>query len=463
MGQLGARPVGAATGRRDGGGDQRDSTFIRRGAGHARRRAAVTAAVPGHLARRTLLVALSSLAVFVAYTDRVNISVAAVAMKEQLGWTQTQKGVVLSSFFVGYMAFMFASGWLATRFGGKRVLGVAVIAWSVCTLLTPPAAALSLGALIAVRIAMGLGEAAVFPAAIELYGRWVPLGERTRAVGWLMNGIPIGTVVGLTASGGLVARYGWPMPFYVFGAVGLAWAVLWFRGVANDPATDPWISAAERELLAHQDLATAAGAALPWRRLLLRAPLWAAVSAHFASIWTLYVLLSWLPSYFREAHGVSIANAGLYSAGPWLAMFAVTTMAAPISDTLVRRGVGVTFVRKLMQCTGLAVSALLLLAARDVHSSAAALWVLCGATGALGLTWLGYAPGLIDLAPRHSALLIGFSNTIATLPGIVGVSVTGWLVDVTGTYAAPFALTAAVSALGAIAFATLFSSRPLVE
>jgi MFS transporter, ACS family, solute carrier family 17 (sodium-dependent inorganic phosphate cotransporter), other len=424
----------------------------------------VTAKAPaGRLARRTRLVALCSLAVFVAYTDRVNISVAAVAMKERLGWTQTEKGLVLSSFFIGYLAFMFASGWLATRFGGRRVLGVAVIAWSACTLLTPPAAALSLGALVTVRIAMGLGEAAVFPAAIELYGRWVPLLERTRAVGWLMNGIPIGTVVGLTASGWLVGRYDWPMPFYVFGALGLGWAVLWFRTVADDPATDPRISAVERALLADHGPGAAAGGPMPWRRLLCRAPLWAAVSAHFASIWTLYVLLSWLPSYFREVHGVSIASVGLYSAGPWLAMFLVTTIAAPISDALVRRGVDVTLVRKLMQCAGLATSAALLLAARDVHAPGTAFLVLCGATGALGLTWLGYAPGLIDLAPRHSALLIGFSNTIATIPGIVGVAVTGWLVDLTGTYAAPFALTAAISAVGAVTFATLFSARPLVE
>ena len=82
----------------------------------------------GRLARRHVLVALTFLACFIAYTDRVNISVAAIAMKEDLGWTQTEKGLVLSSFFVGYMLFMFASGWLATRYGGKRVLGLAVLA-----------------------------------------------------------------------------------------------------------------------------------------------------------------------------------------------------------------------------------------------------------------------------------------------------------------------------------------------
>ncbi len=412
--------------------------------------------------RRTVVVALSALAVFVAYTDRVNISVAVVEMKERLGWTQTEKGLVLSAFFIGYLAFMFASGWLATRFGGKRVLGLAVVGWSLCTLLTPPAAALSFAALIAIRIAMGVGEAAVFPAAIELYSRWVPLVERTRAVGWLMNGIPTGTVVGLMASGWLVARFGWPMAFYAFGLVGLAWAVLWFRSVVNDPADDPRLSAEERTLLVTGREAAPPQGPVPWRRLLLRGPFWAAVTAHFASVWTLYVLLSWLPSYFRDVHGVSIAHAGLYSAGPWIAMFAGTTVAAPISDALVRRGVDLTSVRKLMQCIGLGISAILLLAARDVHSAGAAFAILCGATAALGITWLGFAPGIIDLAPRHSALLYGLSNTIATIPGVVAVTATGWLVDVTGSYAAPLALTAGVSVTGALVFGVFFRARPLV-
>ena len=106
--------------------------------------------------RRHTVVAMTFLAAFIAYTDRVNIAVAAVQMRVDLGWSQTQKGLVLSSFFVGYMLFMFASGWLANRFGGKRVLGFAVLAWSVFTLLTPLAASISMPALILARCVPGL-------------------------------------------------------------------------------------------------------------------------------------------------------------------------------------------------------------------------------------------------------------------------------------------------------------------
>ena len=133
------------------------------------------------LPRRHVLVALCFLASVLAYTDRVNLAVAAVAMKEQFGWSQTQKGFVLSAFFVGYLLFMFAAGVVSTRLGGKLVLGVSVLAWSAFTLLTPAAASVSMAALIVARIGMGIGEAAMFPASFELFGRWVPATERARA------------------------------------------------------------------------------------------------------------------------------------------------------------------------------------------------------------------------------------------------------------------------------------------
>ena len=421
------------------------------------------AAPAGRLARRHVLVALSFLACFIAYTDRVNIAVAAVAMQEDLGWTQTQKGLVLSSFFVGYLLFMFASGWLATRYGGKRVLGLAVLAWSAFTLLTPLAAALSITALVATRICMGIGEAAMFPAAYEMFGRWVPMTERTRAVARLLSGIPLGTLFGLMVTGWIVKRYDWPMAFYSFGVVGLLWAGVWFASISNDPASDPRISPQERRLLQAEEPATRDTGPVPWRRLLLRVPTWAMVTAHFATTWSLYVLLSWMPSYFREVHGLSIANAGLFSAASWLAMFVVTNIAASISDRMIRRGASVTLTRKLMQYVGLIGSAAFLLATRDIHSPMLALALLCGGTGALGCTWSGFSPSGLDLAPRHAALLVGFSNTIGTIPGVVGVAVTGWLVDVTGTYSAAFILTASISTVGALVYGVFFDARPLID
>ena len=185
------------------------------------------------------------------------------------------------------------------------------------------------------------------------------------------------------------------------------------------------------------------------------------VAGQFSATWTLYVLISWLPSYFREAQGLSISSSGFFSAAPWLVMFIVTNVGASFSDRMISRGTSLTGTRKLMQCTGLVVSAAFLLAARDIHSPALALALMCGAAGALGLAWSGYGPNGLDISPPHAAQLMGMSNTIASIPGIVGVAVTGWLLDVTGTYSAAFVLTAAVSGVGALVYATMFNAGPM--
>ena len=397
------------------------------------------------------VVGLCFAAVFISYLDRTNISVASIAMKEEFGWTETTKGFVLSSFFIGYLVLQVASGTLANRYGGKIVLGFAVVWWSLFTMLTPPAASLSLGGLIAARIALGLGEAAVFPASINMLGRWVPVHARSRAVALFTSGLSLGTLVSLPITGWLVRGYGWPTPFYLFGAVGLVWAVAWFARVGRGRSPD-----VEPELPPHQR-------AIPWKRLLTTPAVWAIVVNHFCNNWALYVLLAWLPSWFKSTFGVGIANAGLLSAAPWLVSFVMGNVAGVLADRMIQRGRSVTFVRKLMQTVGLLGPALFLLLLQTADSVTAGLLLMCGATGTGAFCFAGFTVNSFDIAPRHADVIWGISNTFGTLPGIVGVAVTGWLVDRTGGFTAPFVATAAIMIVGAVTYLALGSGRRLID
>ena len=144
-------------------------------------------------------------------------------MAEELGWNMQTQGTVLASFFIGYLLLQIVGGRLADRFGGKVVLGFGVLAWSAFTILTPPAAWLGFGMLIATRIAMGMGEAVTFPSIYSLYSRWVPLVERSRAVGLTNSAIPLGTVFALIVTPIIVETMGWQWAFYSFGLAGLVW------------------------------------------------------------------------------------------------------------------------------------------------------------------------------------------------------------------------------------------------
>ncbi|MEQ8662652.1 MAG: MFS transporter, partial [Gammaproteobacteria bacterium] len=300
------------------------------------------AATTGGWQRRFTIVTLCVLAVFVCYIDRVNISVAVIAMQEQFGWDEKTKGLVLSSFFIGYMLFMAPSGWLANKLGGKLILGLAVLWWSVFTVLTPAAAFIGLPLLIIARIAMGLGEAAMFPSAYNLYGRWVPPGERSRAVSLLIGGIPLGTLFALMTTGWIVQQFGWPAVFYVFGVAGIAWCILWYFLAHDDPARDPRCAPAERAMLARHAPEPGASPHVPWKTFFTTPAVWALLINHFCSNWVLYMLLAWLPSYFKQAQGLNIMQAGIYSAAPWLSMFVIGNLGGLVADRMTRGGMSLT-------------------------------------------------------------------------------------------------------------------------
>jgi len=182
--------------------------------------------------------------------------------------------------------------------------------------------------------------------------------------------------------------------------------------------------------------------------LLSTPAVWALIINHFCSNWGLYMLLAWLPSYFRKVLCFSIEYAGIYAAAPWLIMFLTINLSGWIADALTRRGLGLTFIRKGMQTFGLAGSSLCLLLAGHSESTLTSVLLMCGALGALGFTWSGFLPNHLDIAPRFADVLMGITNTAGTIPGIVGVAITGWLVDVSGSYNSAFALTAAVNMFG---------------
>ena len=402
---------------------------------------------PAHYAVVLLLFA----AVFISYIDRTNISVAAVAMQDELNWNETRKGAVLSAFFVGYLLMMAASGALANRYGGRRVLGIAVIWWSVFTILTPPAAWLGFPALILARIALGLGEAAVFPASINMVGRWVPPESRSRATALFASALSFGTLFALPATGWLVKGYGWPVPFYLFGAIGLVWAVFWYRGIPAGPGPHAL------------EMPTHAAHVIPWRRILGLPAVWAVIVGHFCVNWQLYLLLAWLPSYFKSTFHVSLTDAGLLSAAPWLVSFIVANLAGHVADRLLRAGTSAGFVRKLMMAIALFGGALCFWWLPHVATPQAAVIVMCFAAAAFACSLAGFAPNCFDIAPRYADVIWGVSNTVATLPGIFGVFITGWLVDRTGTYEAPFLLTAGLCLFGAVFFLVFASGRKLID
>ena len=176
---------------------------------------------------RFRVVLLSFLAVFICYIDRVNISVTIIPMQKQFGWSEFQTGFIFSSFYFGYMITMIVGGYLADKYGGKRVLGYCLIIWSIFTIITPYFAYLGIWWLVFIRILMGLGEGITFPSWHAIYARWIPFKERTRAVAFTNSGIAAGTMFGYGVAAIIIANYSWEWVFYLFGMLGFFWIIFW--------------------------------------------------------------------------------------------------------------------------------------------------------------------------------------------------------------------------------------------
>lgn len=419
--------------------------------------------LPKSLPRRYNVVFLSFLAVFVCYIDRVNISVAIIPMAEDLGWSMDTQGAVLSSFFIGYLLLQIVGGRLADRYGGKIVLGAGVLLWSLFTLLTPPAAWLGLGMLIVMRILMGMGEAVTFPSIYSMYSRWVPLSERSRAVGLTNSGIPLGTVFALVATPYIVEAFGWEWAFYLFGAVGVIWYLFWHAAVTAIPEQHPDVTAAELEQIREGVAEDDGISTVPWRRLLTCGPVWAIIVAHFCNNWSLYVLLSWLPTFVNKGLGVDYANIGWFTMIPHIASFFFLNIAGNIADRLIKSGIAVGKVRKLMQTIGFGGIAISLAVVGYVETAWMAIAIMATGSALGAFVTGGFAVNHMDVAPRYAGTLMGITNTAGTIPGIIGVYVSGVILALTDSWVLVFQVAAGVTVFGLLVYLLLSSGEKQVD
>ena len=176
-------------------------------------------------------VSLSALAIGICYADRANIADAIIPMAKDLGWSRSEEGAILSSFFLGYGATQIVGGSLADKFGGKRVLAVAVLMWSIATLLSPTFAKLGVAPLIGMRIVLGVGEGPAFPAVHSMISRAVLPQHQSTAVAAVTSASYVGSVAAFIICPLLFEttffEKSWEAVFYFFGGLGLLFLPLW--------------------------------------------------------------------------------------------------------------------------------------------------------------------------------------------------------------------------------------------
>ncbi|XP_034239075.1 vesicular glutamate transporter 1 [Thrips palmi] len=397
--------------------------------------------------RRYVVASMAFLGFFNVYALRVNLSVAIVAMTAasnatlgngttvqvpaEFDWDSKTQGLILSSFFYGYLVTQVPGGWLAARVGGSRVYGVGLAATAFLTILTPPLARAGTGWLVAVRVVEGLFEGVTYPCIHAVWARWAPPAERSRLATIAFSGSYAGTVVSLPLCGVIAARLGWPAIFYIFGVLGLVWYAFWLYIVKENPADDPHISRGELRYL-QKTLASVPDAKMasqPWGSFLTSAPVWAIVAAHFSENWGFYTLLTQLPTFMRDVLHVQIEQSGVLSALPYVCMSVILQAAGHFADWLRAGRMSTTAVRKLFNCGAFLSQTVFMMVAAYATSAWAIVLCITVAVGLGGFAWSAFSVNHLDIAPQYASILMGISNTVATLPGMISPHITGYIVQ----------------------------------
>ncbi|CAL8258872.1 unnamed protein product [Lota lota] len=451
-----------------------------------RTRGVKTQRAPACCSARYGLALVSCYGFFVVYALRVNLSVAMVDMinstdqanhsasvcqpsKTVVGrnhtasvynWSSESQGWILGSFFYGYIFTQIPGGYLASRYGAKWLMGLGILSTVVFTLLTPLAADLGAGYLIAVRLLEGIGEGVTFPSMYAMWAAWAPPLERSRLLTISFTGAQLGTVIALPLSGEICYYLGWTWIFYIFGMVGVVWFVLWSLLVFNSPEDHPRISEREKHYICsslENEVSRELGP-VPWRSIVTCRPLWAIVVAHFSFNWTFYTLLTLLPTYMQDVLGFSIQQNGLLSALPYLGAGLVAVLGGQLADHLRdARQYRTVVVRKAFSLIGMVGPAVFLVAAGYTGCNYVLAVVFLTLSSSLGgLSASGFNINHLDIAPSYAGILLGITNTFATIPGMVGPVIARTLTknNTMEEWQMVFYISAAINLLGA-AFYTL--------
>jgi MFS transporter, ACS family, solute carrier family 17 (sodium-dependent inorganic phosphate cotransporter), other len=390
-------------------------------------------------------------ALLLCYIDRTIISVAAIEMQKELGWSDSQKGFVLSVFSAGYLLMQLLGGLLSNRFGGRNVYLFCVFLWSLTTVLTPMAAYASFAALIVARVALGLGEGATYPASYNLIDSWMPLEERSRSVGLISSAAAAGTVGALLVTGKLIESLGWP---FLFGGIGFAWCLLWLRIIpARSPADDT------RE---QQDGSTVRPK-IPWKILLTHPSVLTLYVVNFGGQSITFLMAAWLPSYFVDTFGASTTEAGMYAILPWLVLSIATYAAGHYTDKRIDAGEESLALRKRLLRYGFMLVILSLAAMTLGSTLGLSIFLVLLIFSGVGILIPVFSTIPSEILPRHSDVLFGFLCAVGALGSLIFVSGAGILLDMTGSYNATFLAVAAACLVSVTTFQVYGSTTRIVD
>jgi len=398
---------------------------------------------------RWALVALLVIGGVVNYLDRATLSVANTTIAGEFGLNATEMGLLLAAFSWPYAIANLPAGYLVDRFGPKRMYAWAAGLWSLMTMVT--AAAHSFGLLYAARVALGVAESPFFTASLKVNERWFNKDERALPISIVNTGSQIANAIAPPILTGLLLTFGWRGMFVAVGALGILVMLVWLR-VYRDPTLR------EQAVIRGEELAQARAneQAKPasWGALFRQRNTYFMILGAFGIFYTVWVYLTWLPSYLQTSRGLSLSQTGWLSSLPYLCGIVGVLFGGWLSGRLIHRGHSAVVSRKVPIVGGAVLAAAAVLPVAYVHSTPVALTLLSlgyfAAQVPMGCLWTLAS----DIAESHQVASLG---AIQNFGGFLGAAmapiVTGAILDATGNnYTYVFLVGGALLLLGGMSY-----------
>jgi len=395
---------------------------------------------------RWYILILISLMYLITYLDRVNISTAAPAISKEFGFDKITMGVIFSAFVWAYALFQVPGGWIGDRFGPRKVLTVIVGYWSVMTAAT--AWATGATSFIVLRFLFGVGEGGAFPGATRAMQLWFPKHERGFVQGITHSASRLGAAIAPPLVVLIMTTLGWRSVFYLCGAVGLVWSILWYLAYRDLPEDHALVNADELRAIRGTD---AQGNTLkpnisrkptvPWGTMLRSPNMWAIMCGYFTYVYCLI-----------EFRHFTLIKVGIFASLPLWAGVVGDTVGGLATDWLLAKTGSIKLARRSVAITGMLGCALFIVPAAMTSSAYTAVYCLTASMFFLECT-IGPSWAVpMDIGGEHSGTVSGMMNMAGNIGGALSPLVFGVLVQF-GSWQAPFIVAASLLVLGAAVWA----------
>ncbi len=399
--------------------------------------------------RKNVILAMLVILGMVTFLDRINISVAGSSIMHDLNLSPSEWGWVQSAFILSYGLMQIPMGALGDRFGHRKILAAIVLWWSAFTAFTGLAGGLA--SLLVIRFMFGIGEAGSSPCSTGVISRWFEKGEVGKAQGYVWAASRMGGALTPFVVIPVMMWVGWRAAFYLLGALGVVWAVVWY-----------WYYRDPRESRESRESREPRENAIRWSALVANKQFWLICGMYFFYAFGSWFFFSWFPTFMELGRGFDKTELTYAVAVPFIMSMIGNIAGGHLTDKLTKK-YGIKVGRKALGSTSLAVSAVCMFLAAFIPGKMAVFVFLSLCFGIFDLMLPSAWALCIDLGKRHAGTISGAMNTAGNIGGFCCGILFGELVQQSGNYNLPLYMIAVMLIVSAVLFAFINPEKPIIK